>query len=116
MSRSSGLEASALFVQKQRRSPSASYSAVPRIFSTAEAVGAPRSRKCLDEIKAFRRLITICAWCNKIRDSEGLWHRSQALLARGVQFSHGICPACADRSYNAYLFGEIGVKAVTAQA
>jgi hypothetical protein len=113
MSQSSVLEASTLLVQKQQSRLSASYAAAPRVFAGAEAVETPRSRERLDEIKALRQLVTICAWCNKTRDSEGHWHRSWALLSRGVQCSHGICPECADRSYNAYLFGNIGVKAAS---
>jgi hypothetical protein len=110
MSRSSVLEASTMLVQRQRSRPPASYGTVPRVFSSAEAVEAPRSRERLYEFKALRRLITICAWCNKIRDSEGLWHRPQASLPKGVKFSHGICPECADRLYSSYLFENIGVN------
>ena len=113
MSRSSVLEASTMFVQKQRSRPPASYAAAPRVFSSAEPVEASRSRERLDEIKALRRLVTICAWCNKTRDSEGLWHRPRVLISKGVRCSHGICPECADRSYNAYRFGNIGVTAAS---
>jgi hypothetical protein len=48
-------------------------------------------------------LITICAWCNKIRDTEGRWQQ-QLVTAfqadREATLSHGICPECADKSYN----------------
>ena len=60
-------------------------------------------RRKLDKFNAAWHWITICAWCKKIRDSEGVWRQSQPTLNReGVTFSHGICPICADRAYNAY--------------
>ena len=73
-----------------------------------------RQRECFDKLNFLRRWITICAWCKKkIRDSEGVWHQSQADLQshEGIKFSHGICPECADRSYDAYRYGNIRVNA-----
>jgi hypothetical protein len=54
----------------------------------------------LSEIKALRRLITVCAWCNRTRDSEGCWHRLDDLRAKSQSITHGICPECTERSYN----------------
>jgi hypothetical protein len=58
-------------------------------------------------------LITICAWCKKVRNGQGLWQRLKAdLLAnRKAKFSHGICPECAERSYHASRSGFAAVKA-----
>jgi len=74
----------------------------------AMALGKLKARK-----KLIRHLITICAWCNKIPDREGLWQQPETDLQadRGAEFSHGICPECAERSYNACLAGIIGVNA-----
>jgi hypothetical protein len=49
------------------------------------------------------RLITICAWCNKVRNGQGLWQRLKAdfVANRKAEFSHGICPECAEKSYHA---------------
>jgi len=49
---------------------------------------------------ATTRLITICAWCNKVFNGQGLWQRLKAdLLAnKEAKFSHSICPECAERA------------------
>jgi len=61
-------------------------------------------RHKLDKFNAVWRWITICAWCRKIRDSEGSWQQPQPNLEQhaGITFSHGICPMCADQAYTAY--------------
>lgn len=66
-----------------------------------------------DETRVSRRLITICAWCKKIQNSQGVWRRPQTSVQahRKAEFSHGICPACAERTYNAYRYPEMGVTA-----
>jgi len=63
----------------------------------------PRDRRCFSQTKPLRHLTTVCAWCKKIRNREGLWQRSQTRrTCATVKLSHGICPECADRTYNAY--------------
>jgi hypothetical protein len=54
--------------------------------------------------KPFRRLITICAWCKKMRNSGGGWQRMAAGFQSeaAAQLTHGICPACAEHEYAAY--------------
>jgi hypothetical protein len=77
-------------------------------------VEGPQSHERPDELKAFRRLVIICAWCRKIRHSEGVWHEPQTDLQAhgGVRFSHGVCPECADRLYNAHRYRNIEVNLV----
>lgn len=64
-----------------------------------------REKKQLEEalkrIKTLSGLIPICASCKKIRDDKGYWNRLEAYLSRHseAQFSHGICPQCAERLY-----------------
>jgi hypothetical protein len=62
-----------------------------------------------------RRLITICAWCKKVRNSEGVWRRLQAQVQAytNAEFTHGICPTCAEQSYNAYCYLSVKRSAVT---
>ena len=62
-----------------------------------------RLQRKLDKFNVVWHWVTVCAWCKKTRDSEGAWQQPQPTLHREeVTFSHGICPVCADRAYNAY--------------
>ena len=51
------------------------------------------------QVKTLRGLLPICAWCKKIRDDNGLWTQFESYLTRksDAEFTHCICPACADR-------------------
>jgi len=53
------------------------------------------------EIKTLRGLLPICASCKKIRDDQGYWQQLEKYITdhSGAEFTHGICPACADRLY-----------------
>jgi hypothetical protein len=44
-------------------------------------------------------MLAICAWCKKIRNDEGLWQYPEVYLRdhSEVQFSHGMCPECAEK-------------------
>lgn len=48
------------------------------------------------EIERLRRLLPVCAWCDKIQNEEGAWLTIEEHLERerGTRVSHGICPAC----------------------
>lgn len=59
---------------------------------------------CLEdvsELTSLREIIPICASCKKIRDDQQLWNSLESYFARyhGVDFTHGICPDCAQRLY-----------------
>ncbi len=60
----------------------------------------------LAEVKVLQGLLPICAWCKQIRDEEGEWQQVETYIARhgGVEFTHGMCDACAAR-----LLGEAGL-------
>jgi sigma-B regulation protein RsbU (phosphoserine phosphatase) len=47
-----------------------------------------------------RRHVPICAECKQIRDEEGTWHTVEGYLCKclGTDFTHGMCPACFQRS------------------
>lgn len=49
------------------------------------------------EVKKLRTLLPICAWCDRIRDSEGEWTSIERYMEREEQtaVSHGICPECS---------------------
>jgi hypothetical protein len=54
-----------------------------------------------DEIKALKGFIPICASCKKIRDDKGYWNQLEKYISEhtDAQFSHGICPECANKLY-----------------
>jgi hypothetical protein len=59
----------------------------------------------LSEIKTLRGLIPICARCKKIRDDKGYWKQIEEYIQAhtDAQFSHGICPQCAEILYSGYM-------------
>jgi PAS domain S-box-containing protein len=52
-------------------------------------------------IKILRGLLPICAACKKIRDDKGYWSEVEQYIEKrvDVNFSHSICPECAERLY-----------------
>jgi hypothetical protein len=56
------------------------------------------------EIKKLRGILPICASCKKIRDDKGYWTQVETYIRdnTGTEFSHGICPDCAEKLYPAY--------------
>ena len=55
----------------------------------------------LDKVKRVNVLLPICASCKRTRDDSGQWHQFEAHKhdLMQVEFSHGICPDCADKIY-----------------
>ncbi|HEY7544143.1 MAG TPA: PAS domain S-box protein [Blastocatellia bacterium] len=53
------------------------------------------------KIKVLTGLLPICANCKKIRDKEGAWNDLESYLKTHseAEFTHGICPECAQRLY-----------------
>jgi len=56
----------------------------------------------LEEIKALRGIVPICASCKKIRDDQGYWHQVEVYLRNhtDAEFSHGLCPECEKIMYS----------------
>lgn len=56
------------------------------------------------EIKKLRGILPICASCKKIRDDKGYWTQVEVYISdhSGTEFSHGICPECAEKMYPKY--------------
>jgi DNA-binding response OmpR family regulator len=48
-------------------------------------------------------MLPICAFCRKVRDTEGQWHTLEDYVAQRTQadFTHGICPGCRIEHYPA---------------
>lgn len=61
-------------------------------------------RETLAKVKTLSGLLPICASCKKIRDDKGYWTRIEAYVSRhsNAEFSHGLCPDCADKLYKEY--------------
>jgi len=58
-------------------------------------------RRKENEVKTLRGLLPICASCKQIRDDKGYWHQIECYIRdhSEAEFSHGICPKCAERLY-----------------
>jgi len=52
-----------------------------------------------EELNRIRRLLPVCAWCNRIRSEDGEWESIGTYLQREMEtdLSHGLCPACEGR-------------------
>ena len=55
-----------------------------------------RPAALLAQVYQLQTLLPICSYCKKIRDDGNYWHQVEGYLSAhtGVQFSHGVCPAC----------------------
>ena len=61
-------------------------------------------QKALAEVKTLSGLLPICSGCKKIRDDHGYWNRIETFISEhsDAQFSHGICPDCAQKYFPGY--------------
>ncbi|MDK9707090.1 MAG: PAS domain S-box protein [Desulforhopalus sp.] len=61
-------------------------------------------RDALVKIKALSGLLPICASCKKIRDDRGCWKQMETYIMEHSEadFTHSICPDCAERLYPGY--------------
>lgn len=57
---------------------------------------AARIASLTTQVRQLEQLLPVCAYCHRIRDDGGAWHRLEVYLEdrAGVQVSHGLCPAC----------------------
>lgn len=57
-----------------------------------------RLERALAEVKQLSGLIPMCAWCKRIRDDRDYWQDVERYIAArsDAEFTHGICPTCAD--------------------
>ena len=61
-------------------------------------------KNALNEVKKLSGLLPICASCKKIRDDRGYWNQIESYIRdrSEADFSHSICPECAERLYHRY--------------
>lgn len=57
--------------------------------------------KALQEVKILRGLLPICASCKRIKDDNGYWTQIEGYIKNHseAEFTHGLCPECAERLY-----------------
>lgn len=59
------------------------------------------TRKIFQRMKYLEGILPICASCKRIRDEQGNWRQLESYVHErsAADFSHGICPKCAERLY-----------------
>jgi hypothetical protein len=60
-------------------------------------------------INKLNGLLPICAHCKKIRDDKGYWNQIESYIREHseAEFSHGICPDCAQKLYPEFFVKKI---------
>jgi PAS domain S-box-containing protein len=55
----------------------------------------------LSKVKKLSGFLPICASCKRIRDDKGYWNQIESYIRdhSEIDFSHGICPECAQKLY-----------------
>lgn len=63
---------------------------------TARVTAAERILGLHQHVAQLEGLLSICAYCKKIRDDGGQWVQVEHYISRRTQleFSHGVCPVC----------------------
>lgn len=59
----------------------------------------------IEEIHKLQDILPICVHCKKIRDDDGYWQAVEDYLSEKTeaQFSHALCPDCANQYYPDYI-------------
>jgi AmiR/NasT family two-component response regulator len=53
-------------------------------------------RIVLQGTKTMRGLLSLCAWCKKVQNEDGLWREIEVYVQEHSEatFTHGVCPEC----------------------
>jgi DNA-binding NtrC family response regulator len=59
-------------------------------------------QEALHQVKTLEGLLPICCYCKNIRDENGFWFSVENYMRSrsNAEFSHGICPECAEKHYS----------------
>ncbi|MEO7999408.1 MAG: hypothetical protein ABI852_18300, partial [Gemmatimonadaceae bacterium] len=59
------------------------------------------AEEALAEVGTLRGLLPICAWCNRIRNDEGIYEPFQRYVAKHAEvvITHGICQDCMVKEF-----------------
>ena len=62
-------------------------------------------KAALSQVRKLSGMLPICAACKKIRNDEGYWEQIEAYIRQHseAEFSHGLCPDCAQKIYPPYI-------------
>jgi len=71
-------------------------------LATALADRVAELEKAAEHIKKLQGVLPICMYCHSIRTDKKSWQRIESYLSEhaDVQFSHGICAACAKTHFD----------------
>lgn len=55
----------------------------------------------LAQIKTLKGILPICSYCKKIRNDKSCWEQLEMYIRdhSEAEFSHGMCPACAEKAF-----------------
>jgi ABC-type nitrate/sulfonate/bicarbonate transport system substrate-binding protein len=58
-------------------------------------------QKAASEIKMLQGIVPICSFCKNVRDDRGYWNQVESYVSErsDADFSHSICPDCAEIHY-----------------
>ena len=58
-------------------------------------------QQAFNNVKTLKGLLPMCAACKQIRDDQGYWYDLESYVRKHSEanFTHGICPVCAERLY-----------------
>ena len=56
-------------------------------------------QEALANVKTLSGMLPICAWCKKVRNDKGYWQAVESYIRdhSEAEFSHGVCPDCAEK-------------------
>ena len=56
-------------------------------------------------IKVLQGFLPICSFCKKIRTKDEKWEQMESYITKHseAEFSHGLCPECAEKHYGKFL-------------
>jgi hypothetical protein len=64
-----------------------------------------RATRAAQDLRALRGIIPICASCKHVRTDVGEWQQIERYVQEHseAQFSHGVCPDCAEKLYGDFV-------------
>ena len=81
---------------RTRASPTVGSDGEARVLVVMQNVTAEKEREA--EARQLRKLLPLCAWCDRLWDDDEGWSTMQEYVAKreGATVSHGICPSCSE--------------------